>query len=171
MEVIMYKYLFFALIIFLLIGCEHNYNKNLAEYKTIAEEFFRGEYGCDTTVVDGLAADSIFVTYPIFQKIFGTTAIRGKEAVKNFSESFCERWKEVRININKTVAEGNDVVFVWSFSARNVGSPSPDVEPTNKVESWGGITLFRFNDKGKIIAEIGEESSPGPFARSITNDK
>ena len=31
--------------------------------------------------------------------------------------------------------------------------------------SWGGITLFHFNESGKIIAEIGEESSPGPFER------
>lgn len=34
-----------------------------------------------------------------------------------------------------------------------------------KVYSWGGITVFNFDESGKIIEEIGEESSPGPWAR------
>ncbi len=162
----MYKYLFLAFLTFLMIGCKNNYNKERAEYKTIAEKFFRSEYGCDPAVVNELAADSIIVTYPIFQKIFGSPVIKGRDSVKHFAEGFCKRWKDGEITIHSSVAEGNDVVFVWSFRAINVEPVMPDVEPANREESWGGITLFRFNEEGKIIAEIGEESTPGPFARS-----
>jgi hypothetical protein len=39
--------------------------------------------------------------------------------------------------------------------------------------SWGGITLFYFNDSDEIRAEIGEESSPGPIERleSVTDSE
>jgi hypothetical protein len=39
------------------------------------------------------------------------------------------------------------------------------VTPTNEEHSWGGITLYRFDEEGKIVAEIGEESAPGPLER------
>lgn len=162
----MLKYYLSVLILLLLIGCNKKESTIGNEYKTTAEQFLRGLYGCNPAVVDELADDSIFVTYPIFQKLFGKPAIRGRDSVKHFAEGFCKRWKDGEITIHSSVAEGNDVVFVWSFRAINVKSVMPDVEPTNSEESWGGITLFRFNKEGKIIAEIGEESTPGPFARS-----
>lgn len=136
-----------------------------SERKTIAERFFRGVYACDPTVVDDLAGDDIVVSYPIFEKLFDTSAIRGSKAVKDFATGFCERWKDARITIHEAVAEGDRVVLVWSFRARNVGSARPGAEPTNEEHSWGGITLYRFDQDGKIVAEIGEESEPGPLER------
>ena len=63
------------------------------------------------------------------------------------------------------MVEGNRVVLVWSFRARNVGSVRPGEPPIHREQSWGGITLIRFDNAGKIVAEIGEESAPGPEAR------
>ncbi|MCW8810103.1 MAG: nuclear transport factor 2 family protein [Ignavibacteriaceae bacterium] len=167
----MYKYLFAATLIYLLGGCKSiDVNKEM-EYRTTAEKFIRGEYGCSPEVVDEFADDSIFVSYPVFQKLFNTPAIRGRDSVKHFAEGFCKRWKDGKITIHSSVVEGNQVVFIWSFRAISVGSVLPDADSANQEESWGGITLFRFNKDGKIIAEIGEESTPGPFARSTFESK
>lgn len=52
------------------------------------------------------------------------------------------------------------MVLVWSFSARDT-----EAEAGEAGSAWGGISLFRFDAEGKITAEIGEESSPGPMGR------
>jgi hypothetical protein len=161
----MIKYLCVALLLFLLSSCKEAVDNNESEYKTYAERFLRGEYGCDPSVIDELAADSIKISYPIFEKLFGTPVIRGKDSAKQFLKHFCDTWKETKITIHNTVTEGSNVVFLWSFSARNFGSTVPDEQSDSLVYSWGGITLIQFNDEGKIFAEIGEESTPGPFER------
>lgn len=141
------------------------------QYTDIAHEWFRGIYGSDPTVVDRFAADDVFVTYPIFQTLFKTPVVRGKDAVRELAVGFAERWKETEIEYHETVVHGDHVVLLWSFKGRNVGSAREGVEPTNEIHSWGGITLIRFNADGKIVAEIGEESEPGPIGRLSTVDK
>jgi len=136
-----------------------------SERKVIAERFMRGVYGGDPSVVDELAAADIVISYPIFQKIYDAPSIRGHEAVRNFVAHFASQWADCRLTIDEAVAEENSVVLVWSFSARNVGALDVDTPATQREHSWGGITLYRFNDEGKVAAEIGEESGPGPMAR------
>jgi len=139
-----------------------------ANHKKIAEQFFRGIYNGDLAVVDKLASEDIISSYPIYERLFNTSVIRGREAIKEFSSGFSKRWTDQNIVIHETIAEGNRVVFLWSFQARNVVTDPQGTPPTNQVQSWGGLTLFRFDNSGKIVAEIGEESSPGPFVRSTT---
>ena len=139
-----------------------------ANHKKIAEQFFRGVYHGDLDVVDKLASEDIISSYPIYEKLFNTPVIRGHEAIKEFASGFSKRWIDQNIVIHETIAEGNRVVFLWSFQARNAGTGLQGTPPTNQVQSWGGLTLFRFNESGKIVAKIGEESSPGPFVRSMS---
>lgn len=159
----MYKYLCLIILLFLIYGCR----KVNEEHKISAEKFFRGVYGCNPSVVDNLAADNIYITYPIFEELFNTPKIKGRKAVKDFVTGFCNRWKDAQINIHESIAEANEVVLIWSFKARRVISSSNGTDSTGHMQSWGGITLYRFNDEGKISAEIGEESAPGPFERSF----
>ncbi len=159
------KCLWIIIIISIIIGCSKNGEKLNDEHKILAEKFIRGVYGCEPSVVDEFAADSVFITYPIFKELFNKPVIKGREAVKDFANVFCKRWKEAQITIHQSIAEGNKVVFVWSFSAIRVTTPG-DADSGGSRQSWGGITLYRFNDAGKIVSEIGEESSPGPFKRS-----
>lgn len=140
-----------------LAGCNSPAVDSAADRKALAERFFRGVYGCEPTVVPELAADSVVVSYPIFEQLFNTAAIRGNEDVEQFATGFCSRWKEAEITVHEALAEGEQVVLVWSFRARNVAS--------GEVSGWGGISLFRFDSAGRIIAEIGEESEPGPIER------
>jgi hypothetical protein len=136
------------------------------ELKARAERFFRGVYGGDPSVVDDLAGDDIIVSYPVFERLFNTQAIRGQEAVKDFAAGFGKRWVDVQITIHETVVEDNKVILIWSFQGQNVGSAEEGKPPTNQKHSWGGITFYRFDGTGKIVAEIGEESAPGPIERS-----
>ena len=152
-----------VIILLLLPGC--NRHENGQEQKALAEQYIRGVYECDSTIVDNLAADSIVISYPIFEKLFNTPAIRGKDAVRNFVGHFCSRWKEQKYTFHEAIAESGKVVLVWSFKARYVGPQQPGGPPANQVQKWGGITLIRFNEAGKIEAEIGEESDPGPYGR------
>ncbi len=138
---------------------------NTQELKTIAERYFRGIYFCDSTVVDELCADDITISYPAFQQLFNTPAIRGRDEVRHFSNHFCSRWTDGRLTLDKTIADSNTVVFMWSFRARYTGPDTSGSKPDGTEESWGGITIISFNADGKIAAEIGEESAPGPFGR------
>lgn len=135
-----------------------------ATRKQIAIDFLLGEYSGDLAVVDRLAAPEIVVSYPVFEEIFGSASIRGRQAVRDFAAGFAKRWIDRELTIYQVVAQGDTVVVVWGFRARRAGSDSPD--DTSKAESaWGGVTLFRFNSKDQIAFEIGEESSPGPSGR------
>jgi hypothetical protein len=122
-------------------------------------------------VVDELAAEDVIITYPIFQKLFGRPVIRGHKAAKDFADGFSRRWVETEITFHETIAQEDQVVLVWSFKGRNVGSARDDIKATNETHRWGGITLIRFNDGGKIAAEIGEESDPGPLGRVSNADQ
>jgi hypothetical protein len=136
-----------------------------AERKALAERFFRGVYGGNPSVVEDLAGDEIVSSYPIFEKLFNTPAIRGRKAVKDFAIGFSQRWTNTKFIIHEAVAEKDRVVLVWGFQARNVGTGPQGKPPTNQEQSWGGITLFCFDEANKIVAEIGEESAPGPIER------
>jgi len=135
-----------------------------SERAAAAERFFRGVYACGPDAVAELAADDVVISYPIFQELFDKPAIEGRQAVIDFAAGFCKRWADAQITIHEAVTQGDRVVLVWSFQGRSVAQA--DGKPAdNQVRSWGGITLFRFNGEGKIVAEIGEESAPGPVER------
>ena len=140
-------------------------SSNTKIYVAQAQAWLRGVYGLDPAVVDELGADDVIVSYPIFEKIFGHSVIKGQDAVRRFAVGFGQRWAEPEVTFHTTIAQDDQVVLVWSFKARNVGSAQADVQASNELHEWGGITLIRFNDAGKIVAEIGEESEPGPMGR------
>jgi uncharacterized protein (TIGR02246 family) len=133
--------------------------------KRQAERFMRGVYGCNPSVVDALAADSVVLSYPIFAELYHTPALRGRQAVRSFAQGFCSRWKDRRLTVDESLSDGDNVVLVWTFRARFVGSASPGGPAPGEEQTWGGMTLYRFDSSGKIAAEMGEESSPGPMAR------
>lgn len=126
----------------------------------VAERYLRGVYGCQPTVVTELASPDVVVTYPIFQQLFGKAAFRGRDEVVAFANHFCKKWSAGTFVMHQTVSDGQNVVIMWGFSARRADDPNAGART-----SWGGITLLRFNSAGQITAEIGEESTPGPFAR------
>lgn len=136
-----------------------------------AETYLRGVYGCGPGLVEQTAAEDIVISYPVFESLFGTPAIRGRDAVKQFAERFCSRWSDMELKVHETVVEDDRVVLVWEFSATpagaaagETGSAAGEANP-NPRESWGGISFIRLDDAGRVIEEIGEESSPGPIAR------
>lgn len=146
-------------------GCATSNESRAADRKAQVERFMRGVYGCNPSVVDTLAADSVVLSYPIFEQLFHTPALRGRQAVRKYAEGFCSRWKDTRLTVDESLADGDDVAVVWSFRGRMVSPDSAGGPAPGEEQAWGGITLYRFDDSGKIAAEIGEESTPGPMAR------
>ena len=139
----------------------------------LAEQLFHNVYSGDLARIDSLVSDDMVASYPIFEKLFGTKAIRGREAYKKYAAHFNQVWTDAQITVNEAVTENKSVVLVWSFSAVRTKTTPDSSVVAGKKYSWGGITLFHFNDSGKINLETGEESSPGPIARlepdSISN--
>ncbi len=128
-----------------------------------AEALFRSVYeDLDTMVIDQIASEKIVSSYPVFIQIFDKKALHGKKEYKEFAMRFNGRWKNSKVTIDETISEGNRVVLIWTFSAQRV---EENEAGSIEEQSWGGITIFRFDDTGKVIEEIGEESSPGPYGR------
>jgi len=132
------------------------------DIKNLAKRFFVGVYEGDFSVVEELAAEDIISTYPIFTEIFNTPVLQGLEAYRNHVLNFSQTWKDAKVTIHDEIADGNRVVLIWGFRATSVS--------TNQSSRWGGITLLRFNNSGKVVAEIGEESEPGPQERLFALD-
>ena len=126
----------------------------------IAERYFRGVYGCNPTVIEELASPDIVVSYPVFVSLYGKPTLRGRDAVTAFAKHFCQKWANPEVVFNDAVSDERRVFLLWSFRARDT-----EAETGNAESNWGGITLIRFDVDGKITAEIGEESVPGPMGR------
>jgi len=140
-------------------------HEDLSIRKAAAERFFRGVYGGNPDVVNELADINIVASYPIFETIFGLATIRGIEAYRKHAANFNNNWTDAEITIHHAIAENNFVVLTWSFQARRIDSDESAGASTAENQSWGGITLFEFNKNNRIVAEIGEESEPGPLER------
>jgi len=134
-----------------------------------AERFLRGVYGGDLAVVDELAADGIVLSYPIFQTLFGVPALHGRDAAREFAASFARKWADQVLTVHASIADGRAALLVWEFSARNVGARPGETAPDGEVHAWGGMSLLRFDADGRVVADIGEESSPGPAGRVGTD--
>ena len=126
-----------------------------------AESFFDAVYGCAPERIPELASPDVSISYPIFSTLYGTPVIRGVEAVAEFSDNFCRRWSDGVLSIDETIVEENLAALVWSFSATDRMAQDSSVAR----QSWGGISVFRFDEDGRVVEEFGEESTPGPTAR------
>lgn len=122
-----------------------------------AQRYFRAVWGGDAPALDELASEDVVISYPLFADLLGAPAVRGREAAKAFATRFARRWTRPRFEFHESVCDGDRVVLVWSFAAVS--------EPSAEERAWGGITLIRFDGQGRVVAEIGEESTPGPIGR------
>jgi len=129
----------------------------------VAERFFRGVYEGNVAVVDELAAEDIVASYPIFAQIFGAPVIRGAVRYRAHAANFAETWADGLVTIHERIVEGDRVVLIWSFRARQIAGGPPGTD--SAYSSWGGITRLRVDRTGRIVEEVGEESNPGPMAR------
>lgn len=147
------------------LGCGRTGTPATPDHRAVAEQYFRSVYACAPPGVAALAADSIVVSYPIFDSLFGTPAIRGRKAVADFSARFCSRWSDPQITVHDAVQDGNRVVLVWGFQAVERASRTDTASIDAGPRRWGGITYLRFDGRGLVVEEIGEESAPGPAER------
>jgi len=146
-----------------LAACAQVEQEVFPDYRSSAEGFFRGVFACEPGGIERFAADTVILSYPIFETRFGTPSIRGRDGVRQFSSGFCQRWSDPVLTVYDAIQEGNRVVLVWGFEA--LSTQAPETEPAGTRTGWGGISYFRFTDDGRVALEVGEESTPGPIAR------
>jgi hypothetical protein len=127
----------------------------------VAQRFFGAVYGCTGESFDSLAHPDVRMSYPIFAERLGTSVLEGRGAVERFSDGFCQRWSSPEVTVHEVISDSGRVVMVWSFSAIGVGEADAD----SLEVSWGGISVFELDESGLVVAEYGEESTPGPMAR------
>jgi ketosteroid isomerase-like protein len=161
----MYLYILLFPVLSTLTFAEKNFEDKAQQRKALAERYFQGIYQCDLSVIDELVDENVIVSYPIFETLINTPTNQGREAVKDFHSSFCKRWTDPQLTIHESIAEGDKVVLIWSFKARNKASLQRGDPDDKQIQSWGGITVLHFDESNKIVAEFGEESQPGPYGR------
>lgn len=144
-------------VLVLFAGCSDQGSAN----EETAQRFFRAVYGCSGESLDSLASPDVRMSYPIFEERLGTSVLEGREAVKEFSSGFCQRWSDPEVAIDKVVSGPGVVALVWSYSAVS----AVDAGPAPTRSAWGGISVFELDAQGRVAAEYGEESTPGPTAR------
>ncbi len=143
------------------VACSQSGSVPRADLLGTAESFFDAVYGCAPERITELASPDVSISYPIFSTLYGTPVIHGVEAVAEFSGNFCRRWSDGVLSIDEAIVEENRAALVWSFSATDRMASEPSVAR----QSWGGISFFRFDEDGRVVEELGEESTPGPTAR------
>ena len=134
------------------------------DYVNRAISLFESVYEGNISNIENFASDEILISYPIFLKRFNQKALHGIDAYKEFARKFNSNWKDGKVTIHESISEGNKVVLIWSFKAIRINQSNQSPDAVQEF-SWGGISVFRFNDAGKIIEEFGEESNPGPYNR------
>lgn len=154
-----------AMVITCTVSCSHPARRSGEDLRATAEQYFSAVYGCRSELLDSLVSDTIVVSYPVFQTILGASAIRGRNAVRQFAERFCRQWADPETTIHEAVQDDRRIVLVWAFRAAPVSVDSLGASHTAAPQNWGGITLLRFDAEGKVAIEVGEESTPGPMAR------
>lgn len=106
------------------------------------------------------AAEDIVVSYPIFQTLFNSPVVVGKEAVQNFAERFSTKWKEPEITVEEVIADGDVVVLVWSFRARDAFAETGSQSASDQKTSWGGISIFHFDDQERLHRSSVKRANP-----------
>lgn len=150
-------------VLVLITACGTEVHQELAQNKKTAQDYLRAIYTCNRNIDEQLASDEITVSYPVFEELFKKPVLRGREEVQAFSKRFCARWRQPKLTVHESIEEDGRVVLIWGFSARMAKADGDGALEDER--SWGGISLIRFDGKGVVYQEVGEESSPGPWAR------
>lgn len=126
-------------------------NKQIIRY--FYEESLKGNYG----VYDELFSDD-FVSY----SSAAGGELRGPEAFKQANIMYTAAFPDFNIDITMVIAEKN-LVMAYGLASGTHQGPLFGLPPTGKKVSWTGITVYRFNDEGKIDGRWQEFDGMGLF--------
>ena len=116
--------------------------------KAIAHRFAQvWSAGC-LHIVDELAAPDIVVSYPMPPE-----PIRGTEAFKVFLTELIAGLPDVKVTVDDTIAEGDQVACRWTWRGTHK-EPLFGFPPTGKPVQISGFTFYRIAG-GKVVEETG----------------
>lgn len=79
-------------------------------------------------------------------------ALKGKEQVRDFAQSFFEAFPDLKAEITSTIVSGNRAASEWRFTGTQAG-PLPGIPATNKVMDVRGASIYEF-EGGKIKRKV-----------------
>jgi steroid delta-isomerase-like uncharacterized protein len=126
-----------------------------ADNKTLARRFAEETWGKrNLAAVDELATSDLVVSYPILPEV-----VRGREAFKQLLTQFHAAFPDIRVTIEDSIAEGEQVVVRWTAHATHRGDLL-GIPATGKPARWTGVSVYRIAG-GKVVEERGEEDALG----------
>ena len=92
------------------------------------------------------------------------TAVKGREAFKDFHKLFCSAFSDIHIKVEDTLTEGDKTVARCLVTATHTG-PGLGIAPTGKPVSFTGMCMVRL-ENGKI-AEAWNNFDLGTMYRQL----
>jgi steroid delta-isomerase-like uncharacterized protein len=81
--------------------------------------------------------------------------LAGLDALKAYYSNTHEAIPDLRATIDETMADGDKIIFIWTFSGTQTGlfrTPMGDIPPTGKKVKFSGVAIDRLVE-GKIVEE------------------
>ncbi len=82
----------------------------------------------------------------------GIPVASGPKELEAYIKSFIRAFPSLKIKVDAMIQKDRQVVTTWSFEGTNTGEFA-EYLPTGKKAKVSGVTLFQFNNEGKILRE------------------
>ena len=92
------------------------------------------------------------MTKDFIRNLNGITVANGQLELEAYIKNFIRAFPTMKIKIDTMIQKDWQVVTTWTFKGTNTGEFA-EYLPTGKKAKVSGVSLFRFNEEGKIIRE------------------
>ncbi|NNJ88757.1 MAG: SnoaL-like domain-containing protein [Eudoraea sp.] len=82
----------------------------------------------------------------------GISVANGHMELEAYIKNFIRAFPTLRIKVDDMIQKDQQVITTWSFEGTNTGEFA-EYLPTGKKAKVSGVTLFQFNEEGKILRE------------------
>ncbi len=92
------------------------------------------------------------MTKDFTRNLNGITVANGQKEFEAYIKNFIRAFPTMKIKIDTMIQKDRQVVTTWTFEGTNTGEFA-EYLPTGKKAKVSGVSLFRFNEEGRIIRE------------------
>lgn len=92
------------------------------------------------------------MTNDFTRNLNGIAVANGPVELEAYIKNFIRAFPTLKIKIDTMIQKDKQVITTWTFEGTNTGEFA-EYLPTGKKAKVSGISLFQFNEEGKIIKE------------------
>lgn len=93
-----------------------------------------------------------FMSIDFTRNLNGITVAKGPMELEAYIKNFIRAFPTLKIKIDTMIQKDQQVVTTWTFQGTNTGEFA-EYLPTGKKAIVSGVSLFLFNEEGRIIRE------------------